>query len=199
MKLAMIVVLGVGCVACQGPGFLEQRTGADRAEYGDKAIPVAPPPPHVEIVNPDPVRAGAPAMPGEVVVVGTWTFTTPPTVTRVHRQTVTTDQYSLYNGRPGAGDLPFLVITVSRDRAGVAAGEPGVYRIANQRDFNLNGQVAHEWTGNTNTGAGFCELIVSRGGDAGGDVCHAMGIARTGEEQQLLTEILASIVWKAAG
>jgi hypothetical protein len=132
-------------------------------------------------------------------VVGTWTFTVPPTVTRVERKTAEMDQFSLYNGRPQPTDTPFVVMTVGRNRQVTAEGDPATYKVSGQREYTMNGAIVQEWIGLTNTGAGFCEMIVRKPGTAGqtGDVCHAMAIARTEEEQKLALGILGSIEWTA--
>ena len=50
----------------------------------------------------------------------------------------------------------------------------------------------------TNTGQGFCEMVVRKPGAEGqtGDVCHAMAVVKNEDEQKLALGILASIVWQ---
>lgn len=194
MKIIFAIGVGILLAGCGGKGFLEQTTHPERPAYGDKEIVVPPPPPHVDIVNPDPNGPGGPAI---EVVTGTWTFTAPPTVTRVERKNGDIDQFSLYNGRPEATDTPFLVITVTQDRISKVLSDPVEYPTPTEREYVLNGQVAREWKGLTKEGAGYCELIVRRPGDQNkGDVCHALALARNEDEQQLALSILATITWK---
>lgn len=191
------LLLAALCVAgCRvGDSYLETRTTPERAEYGGQAIDVPPAP-----VKP----ASAPAERGEPIVVdqvtGTWTFTVPRTVTQVERRSADYHQYSLYNGQPQPTDRPFMIITVSRDRASIAEKEPATYKVSNKREYVINGNIAQEWTGLTDAGAGFCEMIVRRPGTPGrtGDVCHAMALARNEEEQKLALGMLGSITWKAS-
>jgi hypothetical protein len=181
---------------CGTSTILDDRTIPDRPNFGAKALPVPPaPPPHVDIVNEDPTPNPAVALPDQIT--GTWSFVTPPTVTRVERRNENLAQYSLYLGRPAPDDTPFLVITVSRDPRGIAEGDPATYKIANQRQYTLNGNLAKEWTGNTTAGAGYCELLLTKPAGTG-DVCHAMAIAKTEEQRKLALDILASISWKPA-
>ena len=196
MKTFATVILTSSLIlaGCESSSPLDSRTNPDRPDYGKEAIAV--PPPHVDIVNPDPRGADG----GVVItdqVVGTWTFTSPPTVTRVERKTADFDRFSLYTGIPAPTDVPFLVITVSRDRASTAEADPGTYQVSGKREYVMNGNIAQEWTGLTKAGAGFCELIVRKPGTAGqtGDVCHAMALARTEDEQKMALAILGSIVW----
>jgi hypothetical protein len=196
MKTFATVILTSSLIltGCESFHLLDTRTDPDRPAYGKEAIAV--PPPHVDIVNADPRAPGG----GVIItqqVVGTWTFTTPPTVTRVERKTAVFDRFSLYTGIPAPTDVPFLVITVSRDRTSVAETEPDNYKVTGKREYVMNGNVAQEWTGQTKNGAGFCELIVRKPGTAGqtGDVCHATALARTEDEQKMALDILGSIVW----
>jgi len=194
--MLMLAVVSAGAITgCAGDSFLEQRTKSDRAEYGSELIPV--PPPHVEPVNANPIGPGGVLIIDDKVM-GTWKFTTPPTVTRVERKTADYDQFSLYNGRPAPTDTPFLVITTTRNRESIAAGDPATYKVAGQREYVMNGVIAQEWTGLTNTGQGFCEMVVRKPGAEGstGDVCHAMAVVKNEDEQKLALGILGSIVWQ---
>jgi hypothetical protein len=188
--MALLAALG----GCSGTNFLDQRFAADRSAYGDKALPnpgTQPPPPHVQIINPDPSRPSV----TEEVVTGTWTFTTPPTLTRVERRNGTLSQIALYNGRPAPTDTPIVVISVSRDARPIAAANPEKYHVQNTRSYMLNGNLAQEWTGQTDTGSGFSEIVLSRPGVKDEDVCHAVAIARTDAERKLALEILGSLTW----
>lgn len=195
MMLAMLVAGGLA--GCAGDSFLEQRTQVDRAAYGDQAIPVPPPVARVETVNPNPIGPGR--MMTVEHVAGTWKFTAPETVTRVERRTGDMDQFSLYAGQPAPTDTPFAVITTTRNRASIVEADPATYKISGQREYVMNGAIAKEWTGLTNLGAGFCELVVRKPGTEGqtGDVCHAIAVVKTPDEQKLAAEILGSIVWQA--
>ena len=196
MKTFATVILTSSLIltGCDSFHLLDTRTDPDRPAYGKETIAV--PPPHVDILNPDPRGTDG----GVVItdrVVGTWTFTTPPTVTRVERKTADYDRFLLYAGIPAPNDLPFLAITVSRDRASTVEDDPDTYRVTGKREYVMNGNIAQEWTGMTKEGAGFCELIVRKPGTAGqtGDVCHAMALARTEDEQKTALAILSSLVW----
>jgi hypothetical protein len=185
---------------CAHSSYLDARYIPDRADYGDRALPPAPPPaPHVDIINPTPTGPGGQIV--EDVITGTWTFVTPPTVTRVEHKTDNFSQFSLYYGRPGPNDLPFVVITVSNDPRGIAQSDPATYKIANDREYTLNGSIAHEWTGNTKSGSGFCEMLIRKpAGSAGpGEICHAMATVKTEDERKLALDILASIKWTPSG
>ncbi len=189
-----IVAAGLALLmGCKSTSYLESGTTPDRAGYGATAIDV-PPAPVRHAVNLPPEKTN-PVV--EEVITGTWTFTTPPTVTRVEKRTADYHQFSLYMGRPEPTDKPFVVITVTRDRNSIAANDPATYKVSNQREYVLNGGVAQEWVGLTDVGAGFCEMIVRRPGADGqtGDVCHAIAVARTNEERTLALSILGSIVW----
>ncbi len=196
MKLAFVVlgtVLAVGC-ARDTHSFLEFGTTPERATYGDEKITVEPAATRVTAGNPQPQILDPIA---ETRITGTWTFTTPRTVTQVERRTGDYHQYSLYNGRPEPTDRPFAIITVSKDRSSTVEKEPATYKVSNKREYVMNGGLVQEWTGLTEAGAGFCEMIVRRPGAEGqkGDVCHAMALARNEEEQKLALGILGSIVW----
>jgi len=190
----LILTSSLVLAGCESQNLLDSRTIPDRPAYGKETIAV--PPPHVDIVNPDPRGADG----GVVItdqVVGTWTFTAPPTVTQVERKTADFDRFSLYTGIPAPADTPFLVLTVTRDRASTVEADTDNYRVSGKREYVMNGNIAQEWTGLTKAGAGFCELIVRKPGPAGqtGDVCHALALARTEDEQKMALAILSSIVW----
>jgi hypothetical protein len=194
IREVLIAVCAVAIGGCDTPSPLERQTRPERAEFGDQLIAV-PPEPRAEMVRSEATAAGEIA---SQEVTGIWTFTTPPTVTRIERKNGDIDQFTLYNGQPAPTDTPFLVITVSRSQKSIAEAEPATYKISSQRDYSMNGGLVHEWIGQTSSGAGFCELMIRRPGAAGetGDLCHAMALARTDEEQKLALAILASIVWK---
>jgi hypothetical protein len=143
------------------------------------------------VVNQNPV--GNPVVVDQIA--GTWTFVTPPTVTRVEHKTNEFSQYSLYDGRPAPGDTPFVVITVSADAKGAAESDPENYKVTSSRTYALNGNVAQEWIGNTKTGRGFCELVIKKPGNATGDICHAVAVVKNNDEQKLALSILGSIQW----
>ncbi len=180
---------GVGGCNWQARQPINERQIPDRAAYGDKALPYEPPPPHVEMVNPDPTARGGGRVPAPVTeerITGTWTFVTPETVTRVEQQTGQFSRYSLYEGRPEPTDTPFLVITISKDARGMTPSDPATYKIGGQRDYALNGNLAHEWSGNTNTGSGFSELLIKKAGGEGGDVCsRVIAVAKNGNAAEI--------------
>lgn len=187
---------------CANKSFLATQYAPARANLGDQPIEVAPTPTAEtpkEMVNADPSEGELPNLPEREVVTGTWTFTTPPTVTRMERKNGELSQFSLYNGRPAADAKPFVVITVApatSESGSQAEAEPGTYKVSETRSYVLNGNIAQEWTGLTSDGAAFCELVVRRPG-SGTDVCHAMAIARTSAERELALKILGSLTWTA--
>lgn len=194
MKSFAVVLLACAALAgCQSSHYLDSRTDPFRPSYGQNVIPV-----HVDIVNPDPRGPD-----GGVVISdetpGTWIFTAPQTVTQVEHKTGDFDRFSLYNGVPAPTDVPFMTVTVTRDRGTLAEGDPENFKVDNKREYAMNGGIAAEWTGHTKSGAGFCELIVRKPGPQGekGSICHAVALARNAEEQKLALAILSSIVWKA--
>ncbi len=196
-----IFAAGILC-GCAQRNYLTLRTTPARAELKDTEIAV--PAPHVEVVNPNPAGPGEPIV-LPVEVTGTWTFTVPRTVTQVEQQEGDVDRFSLYNGRPAAMDTPFVVITVARDQKSIAEGDAATYKISAQRDYAMNGNVVHEWTGLTATGAAFSELMIRQPGAAAGgsgeaaETCHAMAVVKTADEQKTAQGILGSIVWRASG
>ena len=196
-RLGMALALALTLGACEKSFFLDQRTTPDRAKYSADMIPEAPVPP-VQVVNPDPRTPGGPAVP-VLEVAGTWTFTVPPTVTRVEHRTDALNEISLFVGRPAPTDTPFMVITTTRDRKTRSENDPA-FKIENQREYSMNVNIAREWTGLTATGAVFSEIVVRRPGPAGdtGDVCRAIALARTEDEQKLALSILSSIAWTPA-
>jgi hypothetical protein len=193
LLLGISVLLLAGCAH---ESYLTQQTTPDRAELRDKEIPVPPPPPHVDVVNPNPIGPGEPIV-LPVEVTGTWTFTTPASTTRVERKVGDTDQFSIYDGRPSPTDTPIVVITVARDQQPIAASDPAHYKVANQREYAMNGNIVHEWTGQAG-GAGFSELLIRRPGEnlQEGETCHAMAIVKTPDQQKTALGILSSIVWE---
>ena len=191
--LALVGLLAAGMVACKKTSILDERTTPERAKFGSEIINLAALPP----ATPPP---GTPA-PGSAAPAeekGNWTFTVPTTVTREERKTAQMDEVSIYMGRPGPNDLPFLVITTSRDRTARCERDTA-FKIQQQRDYSMAGNIVHEWTGLTTAGAGFSELLIRRpGATETAQVCHAIAIARTEEEQKLALTILGSIVWTPA-
>jgi hypothetical protein len=190
----LILTSSLILAGCESANLLDSRTTPDRPDYGKEAIDV--PPPQMGVGNPGPGGADS----GVVItdqVVGTWTFTSPRTVTRVENKTADFHRFSIFAGIPAPTDVPFLVITVSRDRASTAEADPDNFQVSGKREYVMNGNIAQEWTGQTKAGAGFCELIVRKPGTAGqtGDVCHALALARTEDERKTALAILGSIVW----
>jgi len=192
--VSLLAIGGFALGGCRTHSFLDQQTVPDRAKYGSKALPVSEEP-AVKVVQPTPSGIDLP----EDEVAGTWTFTVPATVTRVEHKTDAFDEYTLFNGRPGPNDKPFVVITVNKDRGG-SAEKDAEYKVASQRDYTMNGNVVHEWTGQTAAGVGFSELLIRRPGTAGetGDVCHVLALARNNDEQKLALSILGSIQYTKA-
>ncbi len=134
-------------------------------------------------------------MPGQLppaAVTGTYSFTVPYSITSFKKSTATYRQYLLYNGRPTPNQKPFCVLTVA---AKVARNcRNGLkFNVSAKRTFILNGLAAHEWTGYTNSGNPFAELIVSHLG--GGDKLDALAIAPNTQIRSMALKILGSIHW----
>jgi hypothetical protein len=190
----MVMAVGALVGGCKSSSPLDQRTTPYRATYGNEKIDLRTLPP-----GPDTAAAGGATTATAPAELGNWTYTTPTSVTRDEHKNGTIDEVSFFVGRPGADDLPFLVISTTRDHATRAEHDPA-FKIQQQREYSMNGNVVHEWTGLTATGSGFSELLVRRPGDTAGQeqVCHAIALARTEEEQKLALAILSSITWTPA-
>jgi hypothetical protein len=191
--LAAVMMAGAlalaGCPS--GPSRLERATTPERAPFGGFVIAASP---------------KGPGGDGSAAVVvtdapGTWKYTVPASVTQVTRKMQEWERISLFIGIPKATDEPFMVITVGKERESHAEAEKAKYNVTGKREYVMNGNIATEWTGQMNTGAGFCELIVRRPGTAGetGDVCHALATARNENEQKVALGILGSIGWETTG
>jgi hypothetical protein len=201
---AVAAALGAGvCLTgCRSGSPLDHSYAPARANLPDQALPNVVPAPPVNVVNPEPTST-APAPQVQPQITGTWTFTVPPTVTRVMKKTANLMQYSLYAGRPAANDTPIVVITVGSPEdataTSIAEADPATYKVTGQRGYVLNGNIAHEWTGTTSTGSAFSELVLTRpGADETSDVCHAMATARNAAERTEALAILKSITWTPA-
>ncbi len=134
-------------------------------------------------------------MPGQLpppAVTGTYSFTVPYTVTSFKKSTATYRQYLLYNGRPTANQKPFCVLTVAAKVARNCRNSLK-FNVSTKRTFILNGLAAHEWSGYTNSGNPFAELIVSHLG--GGDKLDALAIATNDQIRTMALKILSSIHW----
>jgi hypothetical protein len=207
-KVLWAALLAAGLMGCRSGSYLEQRYAPARADLPDRELPnqprYSPPEQRVErAVNPEPTNQ-APAEAPAPVITGTWTFTTPRTLTRTMKKTGELTQYALYAGRPAANDTPIVVITVGPPASPGAAqstaeADPATYKVSGTRSYVLNGNAAQEWTGTTSTGAAFSELLLKRpGAGESSDVCHVMATARTTEERKTALEVLGSLTWKAS-
>ncbi len=200
IPVALLAAIALG--GCASKHYLDTQYTPYRADLTDQPIEVSHTPPAaapVEVVNPDPSGGASATPPVEDVVTGTWTFTTPRTVTRVERKSGDLAEFSLYNGRPSGTQTPMVVITVAppgSDTESQATSDGEKYKVSGSRDYVLNGNLAKEWTGLTSNGSAFCELIVRRAGGKG-DVCHAMAVAKDTEERKAALDILGSITWQA--
>jgi hypothetical protein len=202
---AVMGLAAAGMCGCHSTSELDRRYPTDRAALPEEPLPNPPryaPAPHVDVTEPEPT-ATSPAPEQAPVITGTWTFTTPPTVTRLMKKTGEMMQYSLYAGRPAANDTPIVVITVGPpEQVGrsVAESDPATYKVTGTRSYTLNGNIAREWTGTTSTGSAFSELELSRpGASETSDVCHVMATARNTAERTTALEILKSVTWGPAG
>src|SRR3954447_26447029 len=111
LSLAGLMVGAVALAACGATtrsSYLDTVYAPDRAKLGSQPVPPPPVEPsrHIDIVNPDPTQKSGGTLPSQPdTIAGTWTFVTPPTVTRVERKTAMgggyNSEYTLYNGRPG--------------------------------------------------------------------------------------------------
>jgi len=198
----LVLIAAIGVSGCASRNYLDERYNLSRADLKEEPIEVTHEPAPVtvgETVNEEPTGQAPPSVPGVVdVVTGEWDFTVPPTVTRVERKSAELEQYSLYRGRPSGTEKPFVVITVSpaeSDKGSLAEADPETYKISNTRSYALNGNIAREWTGRTNDGSAFCELIITKPGGRG-DLCHAIAVAKDADERKLALDILGSITWK---
>ena len=134
-------------------------------------------------------------MPGQLepaAVTGTYSFTVPYSVTSFKKSTATYRQYLLYNGRPTPNQKPFCILTVAA-KVARNSGNSLKFNVSSKRTFILNGLAAHEWTGYTNAGNPFAELIVSHLG--GGDKLDALAIAPNDQIRKMALKILSSIHW----
>ena len=190
---------------CESKHPLEERYNLPRAQLKEEPIEATHEPAPTEVgpmVNGQPVGEAPPSVPGvQDAGTGKWDFTTPATTTRVERKSADLQQFSIYAGRPSGTDKPFVVITVAPpegDKGSQAEAEAGRFKVSNTRTYTLNGAIAKEWTGRTTDGSAFCELILTRPG-GGGDVCHAMAIARSEAQRKEALDILGSIAWQPAG
>lgn len=206
VAVACAVVGMAGVAGCRSSSYLDQRYSPSRADLPDRELPNQPrwtPSPVGPMVNPEPTNQ-SPVETSAPVITGTWTFTTPRTLTRTMKKTGELTQYALYAGRPAANDTPIVVITVGPPAAPGAAqsqaeSDPATYKVTGTRSYVLNGNVVTEWTGTTSTGAAFSELLLKRPGAAeSSDVCHAMATARTTDERKTALEVLGSLTWKAS-
>jgi hypothetical protein len=201
-SFSLLLLATIALCGCASKSYLDTQYAPYRADLKDQPVEVThnpPPAAPVDVVNPDPVAAPV-APPMQEVITGTWTFTTPTTVTRNELKNAELSEFTLYNGRPGPTDKPFVVITVApadADGGSHAEADTEQFKTTATREYVLNGNLAKEWSGLTNNGAAFCELIVRKPGGSG-DVCHALAIAKTTEERKLALDILGSITWKAA-
>ncbi len=163
-----------------------------RASLTDQPIPVPPAPPPAPFTTSG-VSELPPPLPIEETQ-GSYDFVVPPTVTQVKHTTNDFEQYSLYFGRPGPNDTPFVVITVG-PHVQAASQQPDTNLAPeNARRYFLNGLPTTEWTGHTiDHKLPFCELLISHG--ATGDQLTAVAIAKTAEERKIALDILASIAW----
>ena len=142
------------------------------------------------------LQGGGPAMPGSGTserIIGTWEFTTPPTIARNKKSTEEFDQYSLYASSTDPAATPLLVITTGNDLKSLVEAAPDDYVVKQSRTYLLNGLPAKEYNGFTKDGRRFCEILLTHGH---GDDLHAMAIAKTGEQAKTALTIMGSITWK---
>ncbi len=134
-------------------------------------------------------------MPGQLepaAVTGTYSFTVPDTITSFKKSTATYRQYLLYTGRPTPDQKPFCILTVAA-KVARNCGNSLKFNVHTRRTFILNGLEAHEWSGYTNSGNPFAEIIVSHLG--GGDKLDALAIAPDNQVRAMALKILSSIRW----
>ncbi len=208
MKRKMMLIAGGVLAVIAGCGTtgseLAEQQKIERPQWGDEVIVREPTTREVSIGKEAvdgqsaTTRAGvlSPVMPvmEEAAVMGTWDYTTPRSVSRISRSTNEYEQASLYVGKPGGTDQPFLVITTGEGVKSLVEGAEEEYGVEGTRVYLLNGQECKETTGHTKTKQVFCELLVSHGGKVR---LHAMAVAKNEEQRKLALEIMASIKWTA--
>jgi hypothetical protein len=175
----LAAVLLAAAAGCQNP--VTQPQPVSRADLGTQPLQqttTTPPPPAVA-----------------AQVVGSYTFTIPPTVTEFEKTQGPMQQYLLYNGKPTPDQTPFLTITVAPDIDQATAKDPN-FHIQNQRTYMLNDLAAQEWTGYTADQAPFTELIITN--PSGGEKLDALAVAPDEPTRQLALNILESIRWQPA-
>lgn len=190
--VALSAALGMLLMAgCAGYNPLAYPQNSYRASLTTHVISVHELPPPAEESG---ISSGS-VMPGQLepaAVTGTYSFTVPYSVTSFKKSTDTYRQYLLYNGRPTPNQKPFCVLTVAADVAR-NCGNSLKFNVDSERTFILNGLAAHEWSGYTNSGNPFAELIVSHLG--GGDKLDALAIAPNNQIRKMALKILSSIHW----
>ncbi|MCL2646765.1 MAG: hypothetical protein FWD61_07135 [Phycisphaerales bacterium] len=193
---------------CSSTDPLERAYEPARPDFTATTLPnpgpdfPSPPTSHIHIIHPDPSAREPATILVEPLITGTWTFTAPPTTTTLERKTADFHQFFIYEGQggcPAPSDTPFLVITVPATTTTITrsltAADPGTYQVSSMRRYVLNGNIAQESTGHTNTGAAFNELILTKPGTGGRDQCRAIAIATTDYQRSLALEILSSLTW----
>ncbi|MCL5945569.1 MAG: hypothetical protein M1472_01795 [Planctomycetes bacterium] len=192
---SMVIITAITAIisqaGCAGYNPLAYPQNSYRADLTDHVIsvPEIPPPPEESGVSTGSV------MPGQLepsAVTGTYSFTVPYTVTSFKKSTTTYRQYLLYNGRPMPNEKPFCILTVAAKVARNCKNNLN-FNITGRRTFILNGLEAHEWSGYTNSGNPFAELILSHLG--GGDKLDALAIASSPGVRKMALKILSSIHW----
>ncbi|MGC9259996.1 MAG: hypothetical protein ACP5I8_07970 [Phycisphaerae bacterium] len=176
---------------CAGYNPLAHPQNSYRAELSEHVISVP------EIAAPareSGISYGS-VMPGQLapaVITGTYSFTVPYTVTSLKKSTATYRQYLLYNHRPTPNQKPFCILTVAA-KVGRNCKHNLNFNITGRRTFILHGLEVHEWSGYTNSGSPFAELIISHLG--GGDKLDALAIASNPRVRKMALKILSSIHW----
>jgi hypothetical protein len=191
---------------CATSSSLTQQQNIARPDYGDEAITAAAANSGIGMSESGSAApgvgglTGSPAIPGAgaaaAAITGTWTFTTPPTVTRNKKSSGQFDQYSLYWSQPQPADTPFLTITTAPDVKSLVEASPDQYQIRQSRVYLLNGQPTREYNGYTKDGARFCEILIFRGS---GVQLEAIAIVKGDDQAKTALDILGSITWTPNG
>ncbi len=186
MALTVLVLTG-----CEGYNPLAYPQRSYRANLTDHTISVH----EIAPTRQESGISSGSVMPGQLppaAVTGTYSFTVPDTITSFKKSTTTYRQYLLYDGRPTANQKPFCILTVGAKLARNCDNNLN-FNITGKRTFILNGLSAHEWSGYTNAGNPFAEIIVSHLG--GGDKLDALAIAPNARVRNIALKILGSIHW----
>ncbi|MEI8195952.1 MAG: hypothetical protein WCI73_08600, partial [Phycisphaerae bacterium] len=188
------VGLAIFSTGCEGYNALAHQQDIERTTL--RLEPLTPPALEDQVPQGSvPTASGMQIPPPRAQNTGTYSFVTPPTVTRVKRSTESFEQYQLYDGQPAPSDTPFVVIWVGKDPKAESTLPNTNLKADGTRSYLFNGLMAQEWSGYTaDKHLPFVELILTRPG--GGDKLHVVAIPKDPEIRKMTMEILNSIHWQ---